>query len=168
MSGDDRGTEPIAIKQYPHALDIFRRMDGLDALEMMKRGEVPATPIARLMHFSLERVERGHIVCGMTPHEDMYNLIGSVHGGIITTLLDTALGAVAQSLLPAGQVATTIDLHTRFHRPVTTEVPKVLADARVVHAGRRTITGEAKLVDETGRLYATGTSTLLILQEPPL
>jgi uncharacterized protein (TIGR00369 family) len=132
----------------------------------MTGGEAPTTPITRFMNFSLELVERGHAVFGMLPNEDLYNLIGSVHGGIITTLLDTALGAVAQSLLPAGQVATTIDLHTRFHRPVTAQVPKVFADARVVHAGRRTISAEAKLVDGNGRLYATGTSALLILQEP--
>ena len=157
------GDGAVAIKNYPHAIDIFRRMDGLEALGMMKRGEVPVTNVTRWMHFSLESVERGRVVFGMTPHEDLYNLIGSVHGGIITTLMDNALGCSVQSLLPAGQVATTMDLHTRFHRPVTAAVGKVFADARVVHAGRRTATSEAHLVDEKGTVYATGTSTLMIL-----
>ncbi len=157
------GDGAVAIKNYPHAIDIFRRLDGLDALGMMKRGEVPVTNVTRWMHFSLESVERGHVVFAMTPHEDLYNLIGSVHGGIITTLMDNALGCAVQSLLPAGQVATTMDLHTRFHRPVTAAVGKVFADARVVHAGRRTATSEAHLVDAHGRVYATGTSTLMIL-----
>jgi uncharacterized protein (TIGR00369 family) len=169
MSDGDRvrATEPVAIKEYPHAFDLFRRMDGLEALEMMKRGEVAGTPITRFMHFSLESVERGHVVFGMVPSEELYNLIGSVHGGIITTLLETALGSVVQSLLPAGQAATTMDLHTRFHRPVTAATGKVFADAHVVHAGRRTATSEAKLVDGGGRVYATATSTLLILSDQP-
>jgi uncharacterized protein (TIGR00369 family) len=90
-----------------------------------------------------------------------------VHGGIITTLLDTALGSSVQSLLGAGRVATTMDLQTRFHRPVTVAVGKVFAVAHVVHAGRRTATSEAKLVDAQGTVYATGTSTLMILEDDP-
>jgi uncharacterized protein (TIGR00369 family) len=154
-------------KGYPHALDIFRNMDGLDALRMMQRGEVPATNITRWMNFSLETVERGHVTFGMVPHEEFYNLIGSVHGGIITTLMDNALGCAVQSVLPAGRVATTMDLHTRFHRPVTAATGKVFADARVVHSGRRSATAEAHLVDADGTVYATGTSTLMILEDKP-
>jgi uncharacterized protein (TIGR00369 family) len=161
------GTDAGAVKSYPHAMDIFRRLDGLEALEMMKRGEVPTTPITRWMSFSLETVERGHVVYAMLPHEDLYNMIGSVHGGIITTLMDNALGSAVQSVLPAGRVATTMDLQTRFHRPVTAATGKVFADARVVHAGRRTATSEAHLVDAKGTVYATGSSTLMILEDKP-
>jgi uncharacterized protein (TIGR00369 family) len=152
---------------YPHAMDVFRRMDGLDALELMKRGETPQTNLSRWMNFTLERVARGEVTFAMLPREELYNLIGSVHGGIITTLLDTALGSAVQSLLPAGQVATTMDLHTRFHRPVTVATGKVFAEAHVVHAGRRTATSEAKLVDARGVVYASGNSTLMILHDEP-
>jgi len=158
---------PAGTKSYPHAMDIFRRLDGLEALQMMQRGDVPPTPITRWMNFSLEVVERGHVVFAMMPHEDLYNMIGSVHGGIITTLLDNALGSSVQSLLPAGRVGTTMDLHTRFHRPVTAATGKVFADARVVHAGRRSATSEAHLIDASGTVYATGTSTLMILEDQP-
>ena len=120
-----------------------------------------------LLDLKLEHVERGKVTFAMVPREELYNLIGTVHGGIITTLLDTALGSAVQSLLPSGRAATTMDLHTRFHRPVTTAVPKVFAEAHVVHAGRRTATSEAKLVDANGKVYATGTSTLLILEDKP-
>ena len=155
------------IKTYPHAMDIFRRLDGLEALEMMKRGDVDKTNITRWMNFSLETVERGRVVFAMQPEEKLYNMIGSVHGGIITTLLDNALGSAVQSVLPAGRVATTMDLHTRFHRPVTAATGKVFADAHVVHAGRRSATSEAKLIDAKGTVYATGTSTLMILADEP-
>ena len=152
---------------YPHAMDVFRRMDGLEALEMMQRGETPQANVTRWMNFTLEDVERGKVTFAMVPREDLYNMIGSVHGGIITTLMDTALGSAVQSVLPAGRVATTMDLHTRFHRPVTAAVGKVFATAHVVHAGRRTATSEAKIVDAAGRVYATGTSTLMILDDKP-
>jgi uncharacterized protein (TIGR00369 family) len=152
---------------YPHAMDVFRRMDGLEALEMMQRGETPQTNLSRWMDFSLEKVARGAVTFAMQPRTELYNLIGSVHGGIITTLMDTALGTAVQSLLPAGRVATTMDLHTRFHRPVTVATGRVFAVANVVHSGRRTATSEAKLVDEAGTVYATGTSTLMILEDDP-
>ena len=119
------------------------------------------------MNFSLETVERGRVVFAMQPEEKLYNMIGSVHGGIITTLLDNALGSAVQSVLTAGRVATTMDLHARFHRPVTAATGKVFADAHVVHAGRRTATCEAHLVDANGTVYATGTSTLMILEDKP-
>ena len=164
-SAERAGEKPP--RQYPHALDAFRSMDGLEALGMMQRGEIPPTPITRWMNFSLETVERGHVVFSMAPHEDLYNMIGSVHGGIITTLMDNALGSCVQSILPAGRVATTMDLHTRFHRPVTAATGKVFADARVVHSGRRTATSEAHLVDAQGIVYASGTSTLMILEDKP-
>ena len=146
--------------------DELRRRDGLEALEMMRLGEIPQAPVTRWMEIALESVERGRVVYSMTPREELYNLIGSVHGGIITTLLDTALGTAVQSLLPAGRVGTTMDLSTRFHRPVTVAAGKIFAEANVVHAGRRTATSEAKVTDAQGRVYATGTSTLLILEDP--
>jgi uncharacterized protein (TIGR00369 family) len=165
MRPADPADGAVAIKNYPHAMDIFRRMDGLEALQMMQRDEVPKTNITRWMNFSLETVERGHVVFAMEPDEKLYNMIGSVHGGIITTLMDNALGSAVQSVLPAGRVATTMDLVTRFHRPVTAATGKVFADARVVHAGRRTATSEAHLVDVNGTIYATGSSTLMILED---
>ena len=48
--------------EYPHAIDVFRRLDGLEALAMMQRGEVPKTNVNVWMNFSLETVERGHVV----------------------------------------------------------------------------------------------------------
>lgn len=154
-------------KSYPSGMDVFRRMDGLEALEAMKRGETPQTNVGRWMDFTLEKVERGAVTFAMQPRIELYNLIGSVHGGIITALMDTALGTAVQSVLPAGRVATTMDLHTRFHRPLTADAGRVFAEAHVVHAGRRTATSEAKLVDEKGTVYATGTSTLMILEDRP-
>ena len=172
MAGNDGDPRDVPATKtytqaYPHAQDVFRTMDGLDALGLMQRGETPQTPLSRWMNFTLEEVARGAVTFAMMPQEEFYNLIGSVHGGIITTLMDTALGSSVQSLLPAGQVATTMDLQTRFHRPVTVATGKVFAKAKVVHAGRRTATSEAKLVDAKGTVYATGTSTLMILVDEP-
>ena len=145
-------------------INHFAAADGYDVLLAMQSGELPQADVTRYLGLELQTVERGHVVYAMTPRADLYNLIGSVHGGIVTTLLDTALGTSVQSLLPPGKVATTMDLHTRFHRPVTTAVARVFADARAVHVGKRTATSEARLIDADGKIYATATSTLMIIE----
>ncbi|WP_256557479.1 PaaI family thioesterase [Lentzea sp. HUAS12] len=91
-----------------------------------------------------------------------YNPIGSVHGGIHATMLDTAAGCAVHSVLPAGIGYTSLDLAVRFLRPIRTDTGTVTCVGNLVHHGRRTALAEARLVDGAGRLLATATSTCLI------
>jgi uncharacterized protein (TIGR00369 family) len=87
-----------------------------------------------------------------------------VHGGLIATLLDSALGCAVHSLLPTGTGYTTVELKVNFIRPVTVATGRIRADAKVLHAGSRIATAEAKLLDENGELYAHGTATCLVMR----
>ena len=139
--------------------------DGVDFLRSIQRGELPPPPVATLLGFDIVDVRDGEVTFEMTPAEKHYNAIGSVHGGVVATLLDTVMGCALHTLLPRGAWYTTLDINTRFHRGVTVDTGAVLATGTVVHNGRRTATAEARLVDRaTGRLLATGTSTLLIVR----
>ena len=51
------GDGTAAGQVYPHAMDVFRRMDGLEALELMKQGKTPQTNLMQWMQFTLEHVE---------------------------------------------------------------------------------------------------------------
>lgn len=87
-----------------------------------------------------------------------------MHGGVAATLLDTVMGCAVQTLLRRGVGYTTLDLQVRYVRPVTVETGTVLAAGSVVHLGRRTATAEARLTAaDTGKVLATGTSTLLVV-----
>jgi uncharacterized protein (TIGR00369 family) len=84
---------------------------------------------------------------------------------LAATLLDSALGCAVQSVLPAGVGYTTVDLAVKYLRPLTVETGPVRATARIVHVGRRTATAEARIVDGSGKVYALGTTTCLVLRE---
>ncbi len=137
---------------------------GLAFLQAIASGELPPPPIARLLEMDIVEVEEGRAVFALTPAEWMFNPIGSVHGGIAATILDSCLGCAVQSTLPAGVAYTTSDLQVRYLRAMSAETGRVLAEGTVVHAGRRQATAEARLVVEaSGKLIATATTGCLVL-----
>src|SRR3954464_2064863 len=141
-----------------------RDLPGIDAIRAIAEGKLPPPPIASLLNFEIWLVEPGRVVFALEPAEWMYNPIGSVHGGIASTLLDSALGCSVHTVLDAGVRYTTSDLHVHFVRPMRADTGRVLADCHVVHVGRRLATAEGKLyaeADET--LFAHATTSCLIL-----
>ena len=91
------------------------------------------------------------------------NPMGTVHGGIVATLLDSALGCAVQTTLDEGVGYTTISLEVKYLRAITLDAGELRAEAFVIHAGRRQATAEARLTDRDGRVLATATTTCLIL-----
>jgi len=140
-----------------------QKMSGMDYLHALLRGEFPAAPISHLMNFRLLEVEEGRAVFVCEPDEYHYNPIGTVHGGLAATLLDSALGCSIHTMLPAGTGYTTIELHVNLLRPITKETGMLRCEGEVVHLGKRLATAEAKLTDANGKLYAHGTTTCMIL-----
>ena len=93
----------------------------------------------------MAEVEPGRAVFAIEPAEWMYNPIGSVHGGVAATLLDSCMGCAVHTTLDAGVGYTTTDLQVRYIRAMRAGAGRVLAEGRVVHAGRRTATAEGRL-----------------------
>ena len=139
------------------------RTTGLELLAQVRDGVLPAPPIARLLGFDLALVEDGRAQFVLEPAEQHYNPIGSVHGGVYATLLDSAAGCAVHSTLPAGEGYTSLDLQVKFLRAMTTRTGRVVCEGRVVHRGSRTMLAEATLRDGRDRLLATATSSCLVL-----
>jgi len=151
-------TDPLASAQA-----VLGR-SGLEAMRAIAAGEIPPPPIARLLGMELVEVEHGRAVFALTPAEWMYNPIGSVHGGIAATILDSALGCSVHTTLDAGVGYASTDLQVRFVRGMSATTGRVICDSRVVHAGRRMATAEATLVSEAdGKLIAHGTTGCMII-----
>ena len=113
---------------------------------------------------TIDELEYGRAVFGLEPAEWMYNPIGSVHGGIAATILDSSLGCAIHTTLDAGVAYTTSDLQVRFVRAMSADTGTVLAESRVVHAGRRLATAEGKLYAQAdGKLFAHASTSCLIL-----
>ena len=138
-------------------------LSGLDVMRRMAAGEFPQPPIAQTLGFRLVEAERGRAVFECEPAEFHYNPIGTVHAGLASTLLDSAMGCAFVTTLDAGVGWTTLELKANFTRPLTVETGLVRCVGTVVHPGRTVATTEARLEDADGRLLAHATSTILVL-----
>jgi uncharacterized protein (TIGR00369 family) len=137
-------------------------LSGVEQLRLAFQGDDNAAPIARTLDYSLTEVEEGRVVFEGTPTRAVYNPIGSVHGGWMATLLDSACACAVHSMLRPGQTYTTLEIKTVFHRALTEGVP-VRAEGRIVQMGGRAGFAEADLRGLDGKLYATATSTCLVM-----
>jgi uncharacterized protein (TIGR00369 family) len=138
------------------------QLDGRTAMERVMRGELAPPPMATLLGFAVTEIDHGRVVMEMHPGEHLLNPIGSVHGGAITTLLDSAMGCAVHTTLAAGTGYATTDLQVRFVRPVPSDGPRLRCEGEVVHRGSRLVTAEGRITDSTGRLYATATTSCLL------
>jgi uncharacterized protein (TIGR00369 family) len=140
-------------------------MNGLEFLHALAAGEVPAPGLAVTLGFRPVAASDGRVTFELSPDERHTNPLGTVHGGVISALLDSALGCAVHTTLPAGAVYTTLQLDVKFVRPALPGQGRLIAEGVVVHAGRRTATAEGRVVDERGIVYAHGTTTCLITRE---
>ncbi|MFM9444345.1 PaaI family thioesterase [Streptomyces acidiscabies] len=138
------------------------KASGLDFLRELQAGNLPAPPISATLDFTLDEVEKGRAVFSIVPREDHYNPIGSVHGGVYATLLDSAAGCAVQSVLPPETGYTSLDLTVKFLRRITKDTGRVRAVGTVLHSGRTTALAQAVLLDDADRTLAHATSSCLI------
>ncbi len=138
-------------------------MSGVDQLRSMIAGEIPAPPImATLDMDAIEVISEDEVRVSLMPQEFHYNPLGTMHGGVIAALLDTAAGCAVHATLPPGMGYTSLDLHTRFLRPITVASGRLRCEGTVTNRGRQTALAEARLYDAADRLAAHATSTCLI------
>lgn len=145
--------------------EAARRMSGLEYLRAMRREELPAPPMAELMGFGFAEIDEGRVVIECVPAEYHYNPIGAVHGGLACTLFDSAMGCAVHTELPAGAGYTTVELKVNLLRPITVETGCLLCEGETIYVGGRIATAEARLNDESGRLYGHATTTCMIFRE---
>ena len=98
------------------------------------------------------------------PKPAFFNPLGTIHGGWIATLLDSALGCAVHTKMPVGRAYTTAELSVNMVRALSPKVERVRAIANVLHCGRQLATAEAKLVGPDGTLYAHATTTCLVFE----
>jgi uncharacterized protein (TIGR00369 family) len=153
-----RWEDPVAVLEQSKDLAPIERLRGI------KSGAVPPPPIAVTMGFEIVDATEGRAVFAVRPDEYHYNPIGTVHGGLAATLLDSAMGCAVETTLGAGAGYTTLELKVNYVRPMSRDTGRAVCEATVVHRGGTIATAEGRLVaEETGKLLAHGTTTCLVL-----
>jgi uncharacterized protein (TIGR00369 family) len=154
--------------ENPHDfLDEVAGLSGLAIMQRMAAGELPQPPIAETLGFRLVEAEPGRAVFACEPAEFHYNPIGTVHAGLASTMLDSAMGCAFVTTIDPGVRWTTLELKANFTRPILRETGLIRCIGTVVHPGRTVATTEARVEDAQGRLLAHATSTILVLGGEP-
>jgi acyl-CoA thioesterase len=124
------------------------------------------TPSKAWAWLGLQTVDTGEgtATVEMKTTEDMANHSGFVHGGMISTLADSAMGRSLRTLKPGVVRAMSFDLKLNFISAARTG-DTLRAAARVVHAGRRTVVTDCRIESPGGKLIATASATFAVTRE---
>jgi uncharacterized protein (TIGR00369 family) len=140
-------------------------MTGLELLQAIIDGRVPSPTISRTLGFRLVEVAPGRAVFEGETGPHLLNPLGSVHGGVALTLIDSAAGCAVHTELDARVGYATVETKVNFTRPIAPDGGTVRCEGQVVTRGRQIATAEARLFSADRKILAHGTSTLIIL--PP-
>lgn len=120
----------------------------------------PSFPLQAFLGFTIQRGE-GSAHCHLEIGDAHLNPHGVAHGGVVSTVQDTAMGAAVSSVIPEGAICATIEMHTRFHAGVA--AGPLRCEAVVISPGKRVVHAEAKTYDQRGRLVASATSSFAVI-----
>jgi uncharacterized protein (TIGR00369 family) len=152
-AGSNVGVPPLA---------TLKSMSGLEYLQSIADGRLPRPPITETLGFTLVEVSPGFALFTMVPQFRHYNPIGTVHGGVAATLLDSCMSCSIQTHFEAGTGYTTLEIKINMVRPITEKTGLIRAEGRSLHVGRRSATAEGKILDSNGTLQAHGTTTCIV------
>ncbi|HQU82733.1 MAG TPA: PaaI family thioesterase [Pyrinomonadaceae bacterium] len=147
------GLIPLEIWKNEKPIEIFKKMVARD---------LPAPPIGESFDFLLTEIEPGRAVFEGKPHGKFYNPLGTIHGGFICTLLDSAMACAIHATLDVGKGSTSVEIKVNFVRPIFEKTGALKAVGEVVNVGRQIASSEGKLIGADGKLYAHGTTTCFI------
>lgn len=153
--------------ELPTLADLAGR-SGIEFMRAMQAGELSGPPISRAMNYHLHSVEEGRVAFRGAPEFQFVNPMGGVHGGWYGTLLDSCMACAVMTTLPKGRIYTTLEYKINIIRAVPLGV-EVEALGVISHAGRSTGVAEGTIRGVAdGKLYATGSTTCLIMEAPKL
>jgi uncharacterized protein (TIGR00369 family) len=144
------------------SIEVAKALTGLEFLQRIVDGRLPAPPITATLDFAIIEVGKGFAVFRGRPAFNHYNPMGAVHGGYAATLLDSCMGCAVHSTLEAGEGQTTLEMKINLVRAISDETGEVRAEGRLLSRGRRVGTAEGRLLDSDGKLLAHGTTTCMI------
>lgn len=123
--------------------------------------ELPSSPYNDFLGIELLNYGEGQAECRVDIKQHHLNTGGRVHGGVLTSLADSAAGVAVRSIRPEGKLTATTDLNIAFVRPPKGETLHALA--RVIHAGRQLYRVEVDIHSEN-KLVAKTNATFMIVE----
>jgi uncharacterized protein (TIGR00369 family) len=151
-------------EQQPSLQQLAANLSGIELVAAIATGQLPPPPMAQTMPIELTHWSNGSIEIEGLPQKHFYNNHGSIHGGWVMTMLDTSMALAALTTLSAGESCPSTETSVKFVRPITVSTGKMIITGQVINKGRKLITLEGRIMDTSGKLYAHGTSTCMIVK----
>lgn len=160
MSGTER-SRSYTWRGLAGSLPPLAEVDGMTYLRRQVEDPAGAGPIVHTLGWRMVEVDEGRVVLSLPVREYLLHGGGIVHGGVLTTLADSAMSNAVMSRLDRGQGCVTTQLNANFLQAVR-EGDSMLCEGRVVRSGRRVAFAEATLRDSAGKVCLLATSTFAI------
>lgn len=132
----------------------------------MKRTSKGMIPFWDYIGIEETLLEKGYAELEITIQPQLLQGRGTVHGGVIATLIDAAVGSAVRSSLSEEESASTVELKVNYKRPGIGEY--LVAKSTLSHRGKTLAVGEVKIEDSSGKLVALGSATYMIFQQKSL
>ena len=147
------------------AVQKLINLDSAQRREFFTNLPMENVPIGSLMDFSAINIDdKGQVTFTITPQEFHYNPLGTVHGGMAATALDSCNNISANCQVDKGFLTMTTDIRVNYLRPMTVKTGEVRATAKIEKVGRKVIFVSGSHIDKTGTVYATASSTELVVE----
>ena len=128
-------------------------------------GSWPLGPFLESLRAEPVSSEKGRATWRLIVAEQHLRTHGILHGGVVATLLDTAMGRAVSTLCREDQSCVTAQLNVNFIRPSWSGEALTIT-GEVQHSGRQTSVARGEIRSEAGVLVATGTGTFLFVARP--
>jgi len=128
---------------------------------MFANKHVQDIPFLKTLGVSLGEIAERHAEMTVTIDDRHLNYMGTAHGGLISTLVDTVC-FFPKPLIPSGLKLTTVDLHVSYIRSAR-KGDTLSARSELLHLGSRTARLSVKVTDQDHNLVAQGAATLMVL-----
>lgn len=122
----------------------------------------PPSPVAKLFNTTVVTAEVGAVTLSSHPGPDAMSRRGGVHGGVLATLLDTALVLAAVTGAEKVDTYSTVELSVHYLRPVPPGPVELTTVAGLLKAGRRLSFAQARVEGADGTVFATATGTVAV------
>ena len=128
----------------------------VDMASRPRSGPARYVPFAEHLGLRVEHAQAGHTRVTMELHPEHLNNHDRGHGGVIMTLLDSAMAHAALSRVDYAREVVTVDMHIAFMRPTQGHL---LAEGRASGGGRSVCFCEATITDASGEVAARAMGT---------
>jgi len=148
--------------------DAFNQLVSLnkeDRREFFLNFPLQNVPMGALMGFSKIAIDQsGQVSFSVIPQEFHYNPLGTVHGGLAATILDSCNSISANCQLDRGFLTMTTDIRVNYLRPMNKNTGEVTATATIEKTGRKVIFVRGVLEDANNKVFATAYSIEMVVE----